>query len=174
MRTICVFDAVGAVIGHGHGFGEALGFVVAAAHADRIDVAPVALALRMLLRIAVDFAGAGEEEARILQLRQAQRVVRAERADLERLNRIVADNRRGWPATRSAARCRWGRRSRCGCEMSWRMNVKRSLLAQMLDVRQRAGDEVVDADDLVAAFEKALAQVRADEARAPGDDRSHA
>ena len=36
-----------------------------------------------------------------------------------------------------------------------------------------AGDEVVDADDLVAACQEALAEVRADEARAAGDDRSH-
>ena len=39
-------DAVIAVIGHGHGFGEALGFVVNAARADGIDVAPVFLVLR--------------------------------------------------------------------------------------------------------------------------------
>ena len=33
-----------------------------------------------------------------------------------------------------------------------------------------AGDEVVDADDLVAAVEQRLAEVRAEEAGAAGDD----
>ena len=36
-------DLVVAVVGHGHGFGESLGFVVHAARADGVDVAPVAL-----------------------------------------------------------------------------------------------------------------------------------
>ena len=72
MRTMCVFDAVVAVVGHGHRLGEALGFVVDAADADGIDVAPVVFALRMLLRVAVDLAGAGQQEAGFLALGQAQ------------------------------------------------------------------------------------------------------
>ena len=57
--------------------------------------------------------------------------------------------------------------------MSWRMKVKRSLRRKVLDVGRAAGDEVVDADDLVALRQEALAQVRADEARPAGDDCSH-
>ena len=37
-------------------------------------------------------------------------------------------------------------------------------------LRDRPGDEVVDGDDLVAAVEEPLAQVRAEEAGAAGDD----
>ena len=53
--------------------------------------------------------------------------------------------------------------------------MKREALvaAQVLDVGGRAGDEVIDADDLVPVGQEALAQVRADEARAAGDDCSH-
>ena len=81
-------DAVVAVVGHGHGLGEALGLVVAAAGADRVDVAPVVLALGMDLGVAVDLGGAGQQEAGVLGLGQAERVVRAERADLERRDRV--------------------------------------------------------------------------------------
>ena len=64
MRTMRVCDAVDAVVGHGHGFGEALGLVVHAARAHRVDVAPVVLPLRVDQRIAVDLGGGGEQEAR--------------------------------------------------------------------------------------------------------------
>jgi hypothetical protein len=43
------------------------------------------------------------------------------------------------------------------------------LVADVLDVPQRAGLEVVDADHAVAALEQVVAQVRAEEARAAGD-----
>ena len=47
--------------------------------------------------------------------------------------------------------------------------------ADVLDVRQRAGLEVVDADHPVLAPEQLVAQMRAEEAGATGDEaRSHA
>ena len=87
MRTMRVCDAVLAVVGHGQRLGEALGFVVATARADGVHVAPVFLGLRMHERIAVNLRGGGDEEAGVLVLRQAERLVRAERADLQRLDR---------------------------------------------------------------------------------------
>lgn len=39
------------------------------------------------------------------------------------------------------------------------------------DVARRAADEIVDAEDLPAVGEQSLAEVGAEEARAPGDDR---
>jgi hypothetical protein len=45
------------------------------------------------------------------------------------------------------------------------------VVADVLDVPERAGDEVVHADDAVAASEQVLAEVRAEEAGTPGDDR---
>jgi hypothetical protein len=44
------------------------------------------------------------------------------------------------------------------------------LVPDVLDVVERARVEVVDADDAIALVEQVLAQVRAEEARAPGDD----
>jgi hypothetical protein len=41
---------------------------------------------------------------------------------------------------------------------------------QVLDVADAAGDEVVDRNHLVTAIEQRLAEMRAEEARSPGDD----
>jgi hypothetical protein len=46
--------------------------------------------------------------------------------------------------------------------------------AQGLDIGQAAGDEIIDANDLMLLFQKTFAQVRADEARSSGYDGSHA
>ena len=93
-RSVGVEDAddlrvepVIAVIGHRHRLGEALGLVVDAARADRVHVAPVGLLLRMLERVAVDFGGRREDERRPFGLGEAERLVRAERPDLQRRNR---------------------------------------------------------------------------------------
>ena len=43
----------------------------------------------------------------------------------------------------------------------------------MLDVHGRARDKVVDADDVMALFQKSLAKVGADKSRAAGDECPH-
>ena len=93
-------EAVVAVIRHRHRFREALCLVVYAARADRVDVAPVGFLLRMLQRIAVDLGCRGEDERRALGLGQAERLVRAQRADLQRRDRqleVVDRARRAGP-----------------------------------------------------------------------------
>src|SRR5205085_5990856 len=52
-----------AIVGHSAGFGEAFGFFVHGAQADGVDVAPEIFALDVLRWVAVNFAGAGDEEA---------------------------------------------------------------------------------------------------------------
>ena len=69
--------------------GAALALVVAGARADRIDVAPVGLGLRMDRRVAVDLAGRGLEDPALQALGQAQHVDGAVHAGLGRLHRIV-------------------------------------------------------------------------------------
>src|SRR5207248_3270794 len=66
-----------AVVGHGAGFAEALGLVVHAAQADRVDVAPIILALRVDGGVAVTFAGAGHQKTRALVARRFQQVPRS-------------------------------------------------------------------------------------------------
>ena len=103
-RPVCVEDAgdlgvelVNAVVGHGDGLGEPLGFVVHAARADGIDVAPVGLGLRMLKRVAVHLRGRGEQKCRALFLGKTEGVVSAEGADLEGLDwQLQVIDRAGW------------------------------------------------------------------------------
>ena len=87
MRTIAGVDALLAVVGHRQRLGVALRLVVDAARADRVDVAPVVLGLRVDLGVAVDLAGRGEQEAGALELGHAEHVVGAVGADLERVQR---------------------------------------------------------------------------------------
>ena len=44
------------------------------------------------------------------------------------------------------------------------------VVMDVLDVRERAADEVVDADDPLAALEQVVAEVRAEEARTAGHE----
>ena len=80
-------DALLAVVRHRERLRVALRLVVDAARADRVDVTPVGLRLRMHLRVAVHLARRGEQEAGPLHLREAEGVVGAVRADLQRLQR---------------------------------------------------------------------------------------
>ena len=69
-------------------FGAALAFVVAGANADRVDLAPVAFGLRVLFRVAIDFAGRGLQDARLDSLGQPEHVDGAMHAGLGRLHRV--------------------------------------------------------------------------------------
>mmetsp|Transcript_21878 Transcript_21878/g.62354 ORF Transcript_21878/g.62354 Transcript_21878/m.62354 type:complete len:201 (-) Transcript_21878:343-945(-) len=72
-------DVVLVVIRVHHGFGNPLPFIVAAAWADRVDVAPVRFLLRMLLRIAVNLARRGQQHASANTLGQTEHVQRSHR-----------------------------------------------------------------------------------------------
>ena len=122
----------------------------------------------MLERVAVDLAGRGDQEARALGLRQPERVVGAVGADLQRVQRQaqVVDRR--------------GRRGEVVDEVDRLVDevrlddvdvhVHEALgVADVLDVRERARLEVVDADHAVAAREQLVAEVRSEESGAAGD-----
>ena len=53
------------------------------------------------------------------------------------------------------------------------MKVKRSLLRRGFDVGQAAGDEVIDADNLMVAFVESIAEMGTDEASPAGDECTH-
>ncbi len=91
-----VHSVLAAVV-HGQGFGGALALVVAAPQADAVHVAPVALALGMLERVAVDFRSRGVQHARLGLERQLQHVEHADEGGLDGLDRIalVVDRRGG-------------------------------------------------------------------------------
>ncbi len=68
------------------GLGTSLAFIIAGARADRIDVTPVALRLRMNFRIAIHFGGRCLKNGNTQSLGQAQRIDSADDAGLERLH----------------------------------------------------------------------------------------
>ena len=72
MRTMPTSSALGAVLRHREGLGEALGLVVDAARPDGVDVAPVRLGLGVHRRVAVHLARRGEDEARAMLQRRGR------------------------------------------------------------------------------------------------------
>jgi hypothetical protein len=161
-------DALLAVVRHRHRLGVALGLVVDAARADRVDVAPVLLGLRVDLRVAVDLARRGEQEPRPLELGQAERVVGAVAADLQRLQRQadVVDRAGGAGQVEDVVDVARD------VEVLDHVVVDEVELrhADVLDVEQGAGLEVVHADDTVAAGQQCIAEVGSEEAGSAGDD----
>ncbi len=164
-------ELVDAVVGHGHGLGEALRLVVDAADPDRVDAAEVALGLRVDLGVAVDLARGREEEARPLRLGEAERVVRPHGADLHDLDRQPLE-----------VRGRGGRREvEDVVHRPVHRDVVRHVLVEEREVRlsaqvgyvlDRPREEVVDADHLVTLREEVVAEVAPYEPCAPGDHRA--
>jgi hypothetical protein len=158
------------VIGHRQRLGVALGLVVDATGADRVHVTPIRLRLRVDLRVAVDLARRGGQEPGAVLLGQPEGVVGPVGADLERVQReaqIV--NRRGGRGQVVDEVDRLVDEVRLD---DVEVLVHEVLGADVLDVGQRAGLEVVDADHAVAALEQLLTEVGPEESRAPGDDAS--
>src|SRR4051812_40796258 len=161
-------DSLLAVVGHRHRLGIALCLVVDAARADRVDVAPVVLGLGMDLRVAVDLGGRCDEDPGPLELRHAEHVVGPVGADLERVERQprVVD--------------RAGRRCEVVDEVDGLLDIDRLddvlvredevLVADVVDVLERPGVQVVDADHPVSLAEQVLAQVRSEKSSSSGDD----
>ncbi len=146
-----------AVVGHRHRLGVPFGLVVDAARADRVDVAPVLLGLRMHQGIAVDLRRGGQEEFGALGKRESQRVVGAQRPDLEDLDRDPLEV---------------GRTGRAGevhhdVDRAGNPDVVAHVVfderepgtEQLLDVVDRAGDQVVECDHLIAPLEQGPTQM---------------
>ena len=149
------------VVRHRHRLGEALGFVVHAARPDRIHVAPVRFLLRVLERVAVHFRGRRDHEARALRLRESQRLVGAERADLQRRNRqleVIDRARRARPVQHEVDRP-------LDVDVIGHvvLDEREVAIDEMRDVRRVARQQVVDADHGVVAIEQRFRKVRADE-----------
>ena len=156
------------MVGHRQRLGIPLRLVVYTSRPDRVHVAPVRLRLGVDLGVAVDLARRGEKEPRPFPLRQPERVMRAVRARLQRVERQpqVVD--------RACERCevvdevdRLVDRDR----MADVVVEEREVVAEVLDVRQRARLEVVETDDPMTSLEERLAQVGAEETGAAGHER---
>ena len=106
-------ELVIAAIRHRHRFGKPLGFVVDAARANRVDVAPVGFLLRMLERIAVDLGGRGDHEHRASSPWPGRAPCACRARRLSASGSAARDSRSGWPGSPSAARSPPARRRRC-------------------------------------------------------------
>ena len=159
-----------AVVGHRHRLGVALGLVVDAPWPDRVDVPPVGLGLRMNLRIAVHLARRREHEARPLELREPERIVRPVRADLQGQQRQaqVVDRARDRREVEDEAD-RALDRDRLHHVVVDELEI---VAPQVLDVLERGGLEIVHADHVVPLREQVLTQMGAEKAGSPRDDRS--
>jgi hypothetical protein len=121
-------------------------------------------------RVAVDLARRREQEARAVVLRQAERVVGAVGADLERMQ--------GQPRIVDRA----GGRGHVVDEVDGlvdlvmrgdveHLEAEVRPVLEVPDVLQRSRLEVVDADHPVSAVEQVVAQMRPKEAGSAGDER---
>src|SRR6185437_14862530 len=145
----------------------ALALVIAGARPDRVDVAAVVLALRMDDGIAIDLGGRRLEDLGAHALGKSQHVDRAADAGLGRLDRVelVVDGR--------------GRASEIVDLVDLDIEREADIVAHRLEIRVRQqmrdvglapGEVIVDAEYVVAPGQQALAEMRAEEAGAAGDE----
>jgi len=167
MRATLISTAVLPVVIEEQRFGAALSFVVARAHAHRIDVAPVRLRLRVDLRIAVHLAGRCLEDAATQPLGEPKHVDRAVDRSLRRLHRVVlvVDRRRGTSEVVDFVHLDIQRKRHVVTD-----ELESRIAVQVVDVPLCAREQVIHAQHLVPETEQAVAQVRPEEACAAGDE----
>ena len=90
--------------------GAPLALVVAGPDTDRVDVAPVALVLRVYFRVAVHLGGGGQQDPRLRALGQAQHVDGSDHGRLRRLDWVASGRTPGTPG-RPGGRSRPPRRT---------------------------------------------------------------
>jgi hypothetical protein len=136
---------------------------------DRVDVAPVPLVLRVDLRVAVDLARGREQVPGPDGLGETERVVRAERADLEGLDRMleVVAGARGAGEVQDGVNAAVDREELRDVVL---LELERSRVEEVLDVLDPAREQAVDGEDVPAALHERAAEVRAKEPSATGDD----
>ncbi len=153
------------------GFSAALAFVVAAANANGVDIAPVVFGLGVHGWIAIHLAGAGLKNAGIQSLGQAQHVDGTVHAGLEGLHRVVL-------VVDGA-----GRASQVVDLVDFDVKRKRDVVPhelktgvveQMLDVAFAAGKQVVGTHHFVATGQQAVDEVAAQETGTAGDQNAFA
>ena len=128
--------------------------------------------LGMHQRIAVDLGGGGQQEAGPFGQRQPQRLVRAQRAHLECLDRHVQIVHRAGQAGQVQHRIERALDEDVLGHVVLD-EVEALVAGQVGDVVHVAGAEVVHGDHLVALSQQAVAEMGADEAGSAGDENAH-
>src|SRR5207247_1908797 len=145
-----------------------LRLVVDPARADWVHVAPVALGLRVHLRVSVDLARRGEQEPRALELRQTECVVCPVRARLERQERLthVVDRARERGEVVDVV----DRLVDLDVIGDVAAAEDEFVVPQVLEILERARLEVVDADHAIPLAEQVLAEMGAEKTGSAGHD----
>jgi hypothetical protein len=135
-----------AVVRHRERLGVALRFVVDASGADRIDMTPIRLGLRVDLRIAVDLARGRQQEPGAFELGEPEHVVGPVRAHLERVQgqALIVD---GAGRTRQVEDEVYGLLEKERLRDVVMNEPKVRAVLDVPDVLQRPCVEVVDTDD---------------------------
>ena len=155
------------VVVHEERLGGPLALVVAGPGSDRVDRAAVALRLRVNLRVAVDLACRCLEDLGPAAAGHAQEVDRAHHARLHRLDGVVLIVAGGSRAGEVIDLVHF-EPERVDDVVADELEVAPA--EQMGDVRLLAGEEVVDADHVVAGVDESLAEVAAEEAGPAGNE----
>ena len=152
-------DAMFAVVAHEERLGTAFALVVARADAQRVDVAPVILALGVDQRVAVDLRGRGLEDFRPVVFGHAQHVDRADHRRLGGFDRVVlvVDRRSGAGEVVDLLDL-----GHVGIDDVVADDLEIGVRQQVSDVAFVTGEIVVDADDVVTFREQPFAQMGAD------------
>ena len=165
-------DAVLADVHHREGLGKALPLVVARPNANRIDVAPVILA-------SAD-ARVDRRRPRTSKRAKTSRPFAGQFEQAIRADAIHLQGFQGIPQVTDRA----GRAGEVVDLVHRAVDGERlddigfqirepSVRPKVGDVLRLAGNQVVDADDLVAALDQQIAEMRSDEPRSAGNERAH-
>ena len=123
----------------------------------------------MDLRVSVNLAGRGLEDPRPQAFCEPEHVDGAVHRRLGRLDRVVlvVDRRRGTGEVVDLVHLHVERKRHVVPD-----ELEARMVVQVVDVPLVAGEQVVDAEDLVPLLEQPIAQMRAEEAGAAGDEYS--
>src|ERR1019366_2991774 len=136
------------VIGHHRGLGKPLRLIVNRSWPDRIDVAPVAFLLRMLLRIAITFRRRGDQEFSLVSPGEVEAIESADRSDTQGFDAVlhVVDRACGRSEVEDAV-------DRSHIEPFSDVllhETEPGFVTEMREVGETSGDQVIDPDDVVA------------------------
>ena len=123
-------------------------------------------------RIAIDLGGRGEQKPRLFRHRQTQRLVRAERADLERLDREleVIDRARGAREVQHAVE---GAVDRDEGRDVLAVELEVGIVGDVGEVGGIAGELVVHPEDPVSRGQEAVNEMRSEESGRPRYEDAH-
>src|SRR5690606_31434843 len=142
-------DAVAAVVVHEQRLGTPLALVVTRSDTDGVDPSPVAFGLRMYVRVAVDFTGAGLQDSRTNALGQSQHVQGTGNRGLDCFDRVVLVMDRAGGACQVVDLVDLQINGLCDVVAD---QLKPGMVAEVGDIAFATGEEIVQANDLVAGL----------------------